>query len=82
MTVARTCYDHLAGRIGVAVCDALIGTGALGPGYELTEPGAARLASIGVDVDRARHSHRVFAKACVDYTERRPHLAGALTSPV
>jgi len=78
---ARTCYDHLAGVVGVAVHDALVGDGALAPaagGYEVTSDGQARLAAWGVDVPAARRTRRAFARACLDVSERRPHLAGAL----
>jgi DNA-binding transcriptional ArsR family regulator len=77
---ARTCYDHLAGRLGVAVTDALTGTGVLRE-HALTGPGVAWLTgSLGVDGDALRPgrraSSRPLARACVDWTERRPHLAG------
>jgi DNA-binding transcriptional ArsR family regulator len=79
--LARTCYDHLAGQVGVAVHDALVSGGALvpgGDGYELTVDGARLLAGIGVDVAAARATRRQFARPCLDYTQRTPHLAGAL----
>lgn len=81
MAFARTCYDHLAGRVGVAVLDAFVADGVLlagGDGYALTAPGQTRLTALGVDVAGARASRRGFARACLDFTERRPHLAGAL----
>ena len=85
LATARTCYDHLAGRIGVGVHDALVGRGALiagGAGYELTPAGADFLADLGVDVPGARGRRRAFARPCLDFTERRPHLAGALGAAV
>jgi DNA-binding transcriptional ArsR family regulator len=78
---ARTCYDHLAGTAGVAVHDALVSGGAVlvgVDGYQLSADGEHRLARFGVDADAARRSSRSFARTCVDLTERRPHLAGAL----
>lgn len=81
MLLARTCYDHLAGRVGVAVHDALVGRGALvagGDGYLLSDAGADLLDHLGVDVAGAAASRRRFAAPCMDFTERRPHLAGAL----
>jgi DNA-binding transcriptional ArsR family regulator len=81
LRAARTCYDHLAGRLGVAVTDALVDRGALRPAddsFVVTADGAAFFAALGVDVDGARAGKRAFARACVDWTERRPHLAGAL----
>ncbi len=83
MVFARTCYDHLAGRVGVAILDAFVADGVLvagGDGYALTAAGQTRLTAFGVDVAAARASRRAFARACLDFTERRPHLAGALGS--
>jgi DNA-binding transcriptional ArsR family regulator len=78
---ARTCYRHLAGVLGVAITDALVGKGWLaldGRFYELSEAGARELESLGVDVEGARRARRTFARACLDWSERRYHLAGAL----
>jgi DNA-binding transcriptional ArsR family regulator len=86
---ARTCYDHLAGRAGVALFDALIRAGILTGGstgqavaYEVTADGADTLAEFGVDVAEVRRSRRGFAGACLDWTQRRPHLNGALGAAV
>jgi DNA-binding transcriptional ArsR family regulator len=86
---ARTCYDHLAGRAGVELLDALLRTGFLngngtGPSarYEVTRYGADKLAEFGVDVAQVRRSRRRFAGACLDWTQRRPHLNGALGAAV
>jgi DNA-binding transcriptional ArsR family regulator len=81
LLLARTCYDHLAGRLGVAIIDALVARRALqadGDSYRLTPSGETWLTAFGVDVAAARRRRRAFARACVDWTERRPHLAGAL----
>ncbi len=78
---ARSCYGHLAGRAGVAVRDGLLTGGLLEPwGLEHRVParGRAWFAGIGVDVGAARAARRSFARACLDWSERRPHLAGAL----
>lgn len=79
---ARSCYDHLAGWLGVAVTEALVARGALAPTdestYRLTARGTSLLVSLGVDVESARRARRHFAAQCVDWSERRPHLAGAL----
>ena len=77
----RTCYDHLAGVLGVALADACTERGWLaldGRHYALSAAGEAAFADLGVDVDGARRSRRVFARACLDWSERRCHLAGAL----
>jgi DNA-binding transcriptional ArsR family regulator len=81
LRAGRTCYDHLAGALGVELTDALVARGGLelaGPDYALTATGEQQLRALGVDVDRARGARRAFARACLDWSERRPHLAGAL----
>jgi DNA-binding transcriptional ArsR family regulator len=83
MRTARTCYDHLAGQLGVGMTDALVRHGALvahGAGYEVTATGEELLHRLGVDVAAARARRRALTRACIDWTERRPHLAGALGS--
>jgi DNA-binding transcriptional ArsR family regulator len=82
MRLARTCYDHLAGVAGVQLLDAMLERGWLeaGDGRELTVsgPGAGALGRLGVDLPAARRSRRALAILCPDWTERRPHLGGAL----
>jgi DNA-binding transcriptional ArsR family regulator len=81
---ARTCYDHLAGALGVAVCDALLAAGALAPDGERAYalgPGAGEaFAAIGVTPPPA--TRRAYARPCLDWSERRPHLAGTLGAAV
>lgn len=76
---ARTCYDHLAGRAGVALFEALVDRGLIEPDdgreHRLTPKGREVLAGLGVEVPAGR---RRFAVECLDWTERRPHLGGAL----
>jgi DNA-binding transcriptional ArsR family regulator len=82
---ARTCYDHLAGAVGVALADALADRGWLalhGEGWEVTQAGEAGLAAAGVDVAAVRRTRRAFARRCIDWTERRPHVAGALGAAI
>jgi hypothetical protein len=86
---ARTCYDHLAGRAGVALFDALLRQRVLAGGgtgqdaaYEVTPDGAGKLGAFGVNVAEVRRSRRRFAGACLDWTQRRPHLNGALGAAV
>ncbi len=79
LTLARTCYDHLAGRLGVAVTDAMTSAGLIdqSSGFMLTPAGLAWLADpLGVDVAGLAAAQRPVARACLDWTERRPHLAG------
>lgn len=81
LRAARTCYDHMAGTAGVALHDRLHAQGWLqaeGDVYELTAEGAVALESLGIDIEGARRSRRRFACACLDWSERRPHLGGAL----
>jgi DNA-binding transcriptional ArsR family regulator len=81
---ARTCYDHMAGAAAVALHDRLHELGWLsraaadGDTYELSELGTERLARLGVDIAVVRSSRRRLAYACVDWSERRPHVGGAL----
>lgn len=78
LAAARTCYDHLAGRLGVAVTDALLDRGVLRPGLSLTREGRDFLRGIGVDVVPLEEQRRPLLRTCLDLTERRPHLAGGL----
>lgn len=84
---ARTCYDHLAGQLSVEITDSLIESGRLelsSDGGALTDKGDWFLRSMGVDVDTARHrassrgTRRMFCRPCLDWSERRPHISGAL----
>jgi DNA-binding transcriptional ArsR family regulator len=81
LRMARTCYDHLAGRLGVAIADALVARDAVmlsDDGGEVTAAGAAFLAE-GLGIDLAAMSRRrAFCRPCLDWSERRPHLAGAI----
>jgi DNA-binding transcriptional ArsR family regulator len=76
MARGRTCYDHLAGRLGIALTDALTGRGLLrqDTGFALTDTGLGWFESVGIGLDR--RGKRPLARACLDWTERRPHLAG------
>jgi DNA-binding transcriptional ArsR family regulator len=78
LRTARTCYDHLAGRLGVALADSLSQAGhvALSPdGGEVTERGHAFLCDFGAEPVAGK---RVFCRPCLDWSERRPHIAGRL----
>ena len=78
---ARTCYDHLAGVLGVAVTEALVATGRLlpeGQSYRTSAKGEAWLGQLGVRVADLQRTRRPFARGCLDWSERRSHLAGAL----
>lgn len=78
---ARTCYGHLAGAMAVSILDAMLTLrwlSANGRELSLTPAGEKRLTTLGVDVTRFAKSRRVFARTCIDLTQRRPHLSGAL----
>jgi DNA-binding transcriptional ArsR family regulator len=85
LRLARSCYDHLAGALGVRLTDALVSMGALhqaGLEYQVTDDGVARMRSLGLDVaamgQLADRRRRALARACLDWSERRYHVAGAL----
>ncbi len=81
MRTARTCYDHFAGRLGVALADALHQREHLllsEEGGEVTEKGDAFLRDFGVDLEAARQRRRIFCRPCLDWTERRLHIGGAV----
>jgi hypothetical protein len=83
LRVARTCYDHLAGRLGVELTQALLDTKILQleeqqQCYNVTEDGVNLLIQFGIDLEKLRRQRRSFARPCLDWSERRYHLAGAL----
>jgi len=78
---ARSCYDHLAGELGVLVYEALLRLGMLEitkSTLRLTKAGVAWFAQIGVDTAAITQRHRLLCRPCMDWSERRHHLAGAL----
>ncbi len=84
MMLARSCYDHMAGRIAVMLAERLeqkrvLATAGRGD-YKVTARGREWLADLGIEVDELRTNRRAFARRCLDWTERRPHLAGAVGS--
>jgi DNA-binding transcriptional ArsR family regulator len=90
LRAARTCYDHIAGTLGVALHDRIKAMGWLssasrdsaGPGgdnaYALTRSGTKAFEELGIAVEEMRSLRRRFAYACVDWSERRPHIGGAV----
>ncbi len=78
---ARICYDHLAGEAGVAVYDALLRHGAFkmtAEALQLSAAGAAWFDRLGIDTNAAARQRRIFCRSCMDWSERRHHLAGSL----
>jgi DNA-binding transcriptional ArsR family regulator len=86
LSEARTCYDHLAGRRGVQLRDRLLAVGAIrhldDRDHALTDRGQHLVKLLDIDVAALRASRRVFARSCVDRTDRRIHLAGALPAAI
>lgn len=81
LRAARTCYNHLAGRLGVGIADAMLARGQLEMGGDagaLTGAGRGLLHDLGVPMIDDTASHRVFCKPCLDWSERRPHIGGRL----
>lgn len=92
LRLARTCYDRLAGTLGVAMHDAMLRQGWFATAadggadlhanadgdYRLSEGGAAACVSLGLDLAQAQRARRRFACGCLDWSERRDHLGGAL----
>src|SRR5215475_2403108 len=79
MRMARTCYDHIAGRLGVALADRLTGEGHIAflpDGGEVTPAGLDFLSGFGVSLADIRPTRRVFCRPCLDWSERRSHIAG------
>jgi DNA-binding transcriptional ArsR family regulator len=78
---ARVCYDHLAGDYGVRMLDSFVKSGAIdaeGDNLRVTEQGRDRLSEIGIDLDTLSSNRRPLCKSCLDWSERRSHLAGTL----
>ena len=89
LRAARTCYDHIAGRLGVSLHDRFVALGwisatriASGTAYDLTAQGTRAFIDLGIDIEETRKLRRRFASACLDWSERRPHIGGALGAAV
>ena len=81
LRAARMCYDHIAGRLGVAFCDMLRRRRLVvltDGGGEVTPAGERFLTTLGVDLGKARGAKRHYCRACIDWTERRHHISGAV----
>jgi DNA-binding transcriptional ArsR family regulator len=81
LRTARTCYDHFAGRLGVGIADALVDRGCVeldGDGGTVTDAGQMFLHGFGAAPAPGKRTKRLFCRPCLDWSERRPHLAGAV----
>ncbi len=77
----RTCYDHLAGKVGVLLTDSLLKHQLIhkqNNDFEVSQRGIAWFTSVGIDLNIVRKRKRSFAKSCLDWSERRHHLSGSL----
>lgn len=82
---ARFCYDHIAGHLGVLITDALLDRKFLksvGQDYKLSRAGVGFCRELGLEPGKIKAQRRVFARRCLDWSERRPHLAGALGASI
>jgi DNA-binding transcriptional ArsR family regulator len=82
---ARTCYDHVAGKLGVAIADALVAKQYIvltEEGGEVTPGGARFLTKFGAELDAKAGGRRIFCRACLDWSERRYHVAGLVGAEV
>jgi DNA-binding transcriptional ArsR family regulator len=82
---ARTCYDHLAGYLGVAIADALAAKGYIvftDEGGEVTESGQRFLSAFGASLTSKSPSRRIFCRPCLDWSERRYHVAGLVGAEI
>ena len=78
---ARTCYDHLAGKVGVAITNSLLQKKIMAVDkdqYRVTAPGIKWFETIGINIDAVKQMKRKFAYPCLDWSERKQHLGGAL----
>ncbi|MEC3621165.1 winged helix-turn-helix domain-containing protein [Bacillus subtilis] len=78
---ARTCYDHLAGYVGVQMAHSLVEQGMLKKvdlNFEVTSEGALFFSKLGINEEQQRNKRRAFARCCLDWSERQHHIAGAL----
>jgi DNA-binding transcriptional ArsR family regulator len=87
LLAARTCYDHLAGKLGVSLHDRFkalrwMSTDSTGDAYDLTPTGTQAFETLGIDLEATRALRRRFAYACLDWSERRPHVGGALGAAI
>jgi DNA-binding transcriptional ArsR family regulator len=82
---ARTCYDHVAGKLGVAIADALVAKRFVvltEEGGEVTQAGARFLKKFGAELNSRPAGRRIFCRACLDWSERRYHVAGLVGAEI
>jgi DNA-binding transcriptional ArsR family regulator len=77
----RTCYDHLAGKIGVALADSLLEQKVIiekNNTFEISTEGEKWFSDFGINIEEAQKQKRIFLKPCLDWSERRNHIAGSI----
>ena len=85
LSAARICYDHLAGRLSVDLTDAFVARGYVvlhDAAAEITTAGARCFTELGIELPRPRSTRRHVSRLCLDWTERRPHIAGAIGAAI
>lgn len=80
VTHCRTCYDHLAGKVGVLITDSLLQQKIIDPDFEVSKKGEKWFTAFGIDMDELRLQRRSFLRPCLDWSERRHHIAGSLAA--
>jgi DNA-binding transcriptional ArsR family regulator len=82
LRAARTCYDHIAGALGVGIHDRFQAVHWLSANYKVSDAGAKALGALGINIETIKDQRRRFAYACLDWSERRPHIGGALGAAI
>ena len=89
LSAARTCYDHIAGTLGVALLDALVrqewlvaSDSAMPESYRLSAKGMKAFTALGIEIPQLEMQRRQLAVPCLDWSERRPHLRGSLAAAI
>ena len=85
MARARTCYDHFAGRLGVSLADSFADRNQIlldSDGGQVTDAGRAFLGGLGIELPQPRSLRRVFCRPCLDWSERRWHIGGAVGAAI
>ena len=87
LRAARVCYDHMAGHLGVLLHDRFnqlkwLAHASNSDAYDLTTEGVKAVDALGIDIEEIRKLRRRFAYACLDWSERRPHIGGALGAAI
>jgi DNA-binding transcriptional ArsR family regulator len=80
VTYCRTCYDHLAGKVGVLITDSLLQQKVIDSNFEVSKKGEKWFADFGILTEELKKQRRSFLRPCLDWSERRQHIAGSLAT--